>query len=258
MKNFLTLFQKEMLESKRNGKWIWLPVVMMILGVSQPISTYYMPQIIEKAGNLPVGAKIEFPVPTGAEVLAATLSQYGTIGTLLFVLATMGIISHERQNNVLTLIMARPVSAFQYIASKWSSQVIIALSSLFLSYVLTWYYTNLLFSPVPWIDVLTSFLIYSLWIIFILTFTIWIATLLRNTGGIAGVSLTFLAALSLLTGLITKYMKWSPATLRNGATSILMHNQSNDIFLLPIFTTILSSIILLALAVFTFRRLERF
>ncbi|WP_400245251.1 ABC transporter permease [Niallia sp. JL1B1071] len=258
MRNFLTLFQKEMLESKRNGKWIWLPVVMMILGVSQPITTYYMPQIIEKAGNLPEGTKIEFPVPTGAEVLAATLSQYGTIGTLLFVLATMGIISHERQNNVLILIMARPVSAFQYIACKWSSQVIIALTSLFLSYVLTWYYTNLLFLPVRWIDALTSFLIYSLWIIFILTFTIWLGTLLRNTGGIAGVSLTFLAVLSLLTGLITKYMKWSPATLRNEATSILMHNQSIDTFLLPVFSTIGLSVILFVLAVFTFRRLERF
>ena len=191
-------------------------------------------------------------------MLAATLSQYGTIGTLLFVLATMGIISHERQNNVLTLIMARPVSAFQYIASKWSSQVIIALSSLFLSYVLTWYYTNLLFSPVRWMDVLTSFLIYCLWIIFILTFTIWLGTLLKNTGGIAGVSLTFLATLSLLTGLITKYMKWSPATLRNQATSILMNSNSPDTFLLPVFTTIGLSVILLALAVYTFKRFERF
>ncbi|EOR20763.1 ABC transporter permease subunit [Cytobacillus oceanisediminis] len=258
MKNFITLFQKEMLESKRNGKWIWLPVVIMILGISQPITTYYMPQIIEKAGNLPEGAKIEFPVPTGAEVLAATLSQYGTIGTLLFVLATMGVISQERQNNVLTLIMARPVTAFQYIASKWSSQVIIALTSLFSSYVLTWYYTNLLFSPVRWIDVLISFLIYSLWIIFILTFTIWLGTFLRNSGGIAGVSITLLAALSLLTGLATKYMKWSPATLRDQATSILIDQKNLDTFFLPVFSTIILSIILFALAVNTLKRFEHF
>lgn len=258
MKNFLTLFQKEMLESIRNGKWIWLPVVIMILGISQPITTYFMPQIIEKAGNLPTGAKIEFPVPSGPEVLAATLSQYGTIGTLLFVLAAMGIISHERHNNVLSLIMARPVSAFEYIASKWSSQVIISLSSLFLSYALTWYYTNLLFSPVSFGDVLTSFLIYSLWVIFTLTFTIWLGTLLRNIGGIAGVSLIFLAALSLLTGVVSKYMKWSPATLRNEATRILMHDQNFDKLLLPFISTVTLSTILFALTVFTFRRFERF
>ena len=92
MKNFLTLFKKEMKESLRNGKWIWLPIVLIIIGISQPITNYYMPQILEAAGNLPEGAVIDFPTPTGEEVLMGTMSQYGMIGTLLFVLATMGVI----------------------------------------------------------------------------------------------------------------------------------------------------------------------
>ena len=55
------------------------------------------------------------------------MSQYGTIGTLLFVLATMGVISQERQNGSLTLVMVRPVSAFQYIGSKYAAQLFILL-----------------------------------------------------------------------------------------------------------------------------------
>ena len=61
MNNFLILFKKEMKESMRNGKWIWIPVVFMIIGVSQPLTSYYMPQILEAAGNLPDGAVIEIP-----------------------------------------------------------------------------------------------------------------------------------------------------------------------------------------------------
>ena len=107
MRNFIILFKKEMKESMRNGKWIWLPIVLMIIGIMQPITSYYMPQILEMAGNLPEGAVIDIPMPSGEEVLISTFSQYGTIGTLLFVLALMNVISQERQNG-LVFVVVRP------------------------------------------------------------------------------------------------------------------------------------------------------
>ena len=258
MKNMLVLLRKEMVESMKNGKWIWLPIVFVIIGITQPISSYYMPQIIEMAGNLPEGAKIELPTPTGEEVLAGTLGQYGTIGTLLFVLATMGVISNERQNGSLTLVMVRPVSATQYILSKWLGQLILTLSALFLSYGLTWYYTNLLFNQVSWSAFISSFLVYSLWIVFLVSVTIMLGTVLTNNGGIAGSSISFLAALSLITGLLTRFMEWSPATLRDQATNILVHQEVLDTFLLAISSTIGLSAVFVALAVISFKRLERF
>src|SRR4051812_42351190 len=192
MNNFLILLKKEMKESIRNRKWIWLPVVFILIGVSQPLTMYYMPQILDAAGNLPDGAVIEIPTPTGEEVLLSTMSQYGTIGTLLFVLATMGVISQERQNGSLMLVMVRPVNVLQYIGSKFVAQLIILLVSLAASYVVSWYYTNLLFNPVSWNLMLSSLVVYSLWIVFIVAVTILVGTLLRNSGGIAGVSVLFL------------------------------------------------------------------
>jgi ABC-2 type transport system permease protein len=126
-----------MKESIRNGKWIWLPVVFILIGVSQPLTMYYMPQILDAVGNLPDGAVIEIPTPTGEEVLLSTMSQYGTIGTLLFVLSTMGVISQERQNGSLMLVLVRPVNALQYIGSKFVAQLIILLVSLAASYVVS-------------------------------------------------------------------------------------------------------------------------
>src|SRR5690606_23959216 len=150
MRNFIILLKKEMKESLRNGKWIWLPVVMMIMGIMQPITSYYMPQILEIAGNLPEGAVIDIPTPSGEEVLISTLSQYGTIGTLLFVLALMNVISQERQTGAIVFVVVRPVSALQYIASKFIGQLFILLVALAAGYLFTWYYTNLLFNYVPW------------------------------------------------------------------------------------------------------------
>jgi ABC-2 type transport system permease protein len=258
MKNFLILFNKEMKESLRNGKWIWLPIVLMIIGVSQPLTSYYMPQILEAAGNLPEGAVIDIPTPTGEEVLIGTLSQYGTIGSLLFVLSMMGVISQERQNGSLTLVMVRPVSAIQYIGSKFLAQLSILFSSLAASYLLTWYYTNFLFNYVSWQLMLTSFLVYSLWIVFIAAVTIFAGTLLRSSGGIAGASILFLSLISLLTTLLPKYMKWSPASLREQASILLMEGPWDSASWLVVYSAIGLSLLLFSLAVFSFKRFESF
>jgi ABC-2 type transport system permease protein len=258
MKNFLVLFKKEMKESLRNGKWIWLPIVLMIIGISQALTNYYMPHILEAAGNLPEGTVIDIPTPTGEEVLIGTLSQYGTIGSLLFVLAIMGVISHERQNGSLMLVMVRPVSAIQYIGSKFLAQLSILFAALASSYLLTWYYTNLLFNYVPWKLMVGSLAVYSLWIVFSIAVTIFAGTIMRNNGGIAGVSILFLSLLSLLSTLLPKYMKWSPANLRAQASTLLLEGPWDSTSWLVVYSTIGLSFLLFGLAVFSFRRFENY
>ena len=258
MKNFLTLFKKEMKEGLRSGKWIWLPIVMMIIGMTQPITSYYMPQILEAAGNLPEGAVIEIPTPTGEEVLMGTLSQYGTMGTLLFVLATMGVIAQERQNGSLMLVMVRPVNAFQYIASKCAAQLCILLAALWASYLLTWYYTNILFSSVPWDRMLGSLVVYSLWIVFIVVVTVLFGTLLKSSGGIAGASILLLAVFSLATTLFPKYTEWSPGNLRAQASVILLEGEWVSSIWTVVWSTLGISAVLFGLAVYFFKRIESF
>ncbi len=258
MNNFLILLKKEMKESIRNGKWIWLPVVFILIGVSQPLTMYYMPQILDAAGNLPKGAVIEIPTPTGEEVLLSTMSQYGTIGTLLFVLATMSVISQERQNGSLMLVMVRPVNALQYIGSKFVAQLIILLVSLAASYVVSWYYTNLLFNPVSWNLMLSSLVVYSLWIVFIVAVTILVGTLLRNSGGIAGMSVLFLSILSIFTTFFPKYMEWSPGNLRTEASSILLEGQWVSSVWSVMFSTLGLSVLLVGLAILSFKKIESF
>lgn len=258
MKNFMTLFHKELVESLRNGKWIWLPIAFIIIGISQPLANYYMPQILKSAGNMPEGTVIEIPTPTGEEVLSSTLSQFGSIGTLLFVLAAMGVIANERQNGSLTLVMVRPVSPFQYIVSKWAALLLISIVSLFLSYGLTWYYTNLLFNPVKWDAMLLSFAVYSLWVVFIISITILIGTVLKSAGGIAGVSILILGGLSLASGLFTKYTVWSPSNLRLQASGVLLEGELLENGWIVTGTTLGLSVLLIVIAALNFRRFEQF
>ncbi len=258
MRNFMILFKKEMKESVRSGKWIWLPIVLIVIGISQPLTSYYMPQLLEMAGNLPEGAVIDIPMPSGAEVLMGTMSQYGTIGTLLFVLALMNVISQERQTGSLSFVMMRPVSATEYMASKYMAQLCILLVSLAASYLLAWYYTNILFDQVSWNLMVVSFVVYSLWIVFLTAVTLFVGTLLRNSGGIAGVSVIFLAVMSLLTTLLPKYMEWNPANLRAEASIILLEGEWQRSTSLVAISTIALSLLFFWLAVYAFKKFERF
>jgi ABC-2 type transport system permease protein len=254
MNRFLTLLHKEILELVRNGKWIWLPVVLMIIGNSQPLTSYYMPQILDMAGNLPEGASITIPTPTGEEVLSGALSQYGTIGTLLFVLATMNVIAQERQNGSITLVMVRPVNEWQYLGSKTVAQLALLLLSLLLSYCLTWYYTNLLFTPVDWKLMISSLVIYCFWIPFVVSVTIFVGTILQHNGGIAGVSILFLSLISLLTSLLPKFMDWSPGNIRGEATKLLVEQQWTESAWGVIGSTTILSLLLFIAGVMVLKR----
>ncbi|RST76427.1 ABC transporter permease [Siminovitchia acidinfaciens] len=258
MSTFITLFKKEWLEAWRDKKLIWLPVVLCLLAVSQPISTYFMPEILEMAGNLPEGAVIDIPVPSGEEVLAGTLSQFGMIGTAIFVLSAMGVVSNERNSGSLSLLMARPVDPFIFIASKWAAQALIFLLSFALSYGLAYYYTNLLFNQVDIQRFISSFGVYSLWILFTLSITLLLGTIMKKNGGIAGMSIMTVAGLSIIGSLFPKFMGWSPSNAQNQAGSMLMSGKWEDSFGLMLSVSIALIVGLVIFTSFAFKKYESY
>lgn len=258
MNTFLVLFKKEMLEAWRDKKLIWLPIVMSILAISQPISLYYMPEILEKAGNFPEGAVIKLPVPTGAEVLAGTLSQFGTIGTAIVILSVMGSIAHERNSGSLSLLMARPVQPLQYIGSKWAAHAVILIFSFSLGYFLAYYYTNLLFSTVEMKRFFASLTMYSVWILFTMTITLFAGTMFKKIGGIAGASLLTVVIFTLFGSLFPKFMGWSPSNAQAQASSYLMTGRWAETFDFMVFSSIALIVIIFLLATVRFKRYESY
>lgn len=72
---WMTLFQKELLENWRNKKWIWVPLVMILISIMDPLTTYYLPQIIDSVGGVPEGTTFELPEFAPPEVMMMSLSQ---------------------------------------------------------------------------------------------------------------------------------------------------------------------------------------
>lgn len=51
MNNSIVLIKKECVQMLRDFKIIWLPIVFIFLGATQPIVTHYLPSILEALGG---------------------------------------------------------------------------------------------------------------------------------------------------------------------------------------------------------------
>lgn len=256
MKQWMVLFQKEWLEMLRNYKLIWLPLVFILFGVLKPVTSYYMPQILESLGELPEGTVIEMPVPSSEEVLVATLADYSQLGILILVLAFMGVIATERRSGVASLILVKPVSFVSFITAKWTAMLILTWISLALGLVASWYYTYVLIGTVEWQHLLFSYFTYGLWLAFVITLTLFYSSLLKSTGVIAFLSIFSIIGLSVITGIFSQWMEWSPGQLSSHAHFILLVGEAREYLLLSSIVTILAIILLQVLSSYFLRRKE--
>jgi ABC-2 type transport system permease protein len=256
MSQWMTLFQKEMLEMWRNFKWIWVPITFILLGVSEPVSSYYLPQIIKSFGGLPEGAIIDIPSPTAGAVLASGLSQYSTLGVLIIVLGTMGVIAGERKSGVAAMILVKPVSYLSYITSKWAGSLLLVWFSLFIGYLSTWYYTGQLFEWVAFGEFFQSFVLYGLWLTVILTVTVFFSSALLSPGMAGFVSLSLALVVSIISGALSHLLVWSPSQLTSYAGALLTTGVVPDDTLPACLIGILLIVILLWFSVFLFKKKE--
>lgn len=226
MNGFGILLHKEWREAVRSAKLIWLPAVFLLLGIIQPLTAKFMPDILASAGNLPEGTVIQIPVPTPGEVMAQTISQFGTMGLLAVCLAFMGTIAGEKRNGTADWILVKPVSPIAYVSSKWVMLCMIIAFSFGLGFGGAWYYTNLLIGIPNSGDVLFSALLYYVWLVFIGTVTIMSSALLGSPAAAAFVALGGAIVLQLVRGIFENKLSWLPSGLDAAAMSELTTGNS--------------------------------
>ncbi|MCA1032075.1 ABC transporter permease [Bacillus timonensis] len=256
MKQWVVLFRKEWIEMVRNFKLIWMPLIFILLGLLQPITSYYLPTILESAGDLPEGAVIDIPLPSSEEVIIQTLGQYSQIGVLILALAFMGIIAGERNSGVAGMVLVKPVSYTNYITAKWLSATLVGLLSYFLGMLAAWYYTILLIGEIVFADFMSGTIVYGIWLLFLITLTVLFSSFFKSGGLVAFFTIVCAIALSAVTALAKKWMLWSPANLSNYANSIILTGNTGEHFILVLITSIVLILIFLLLSIQLFQRKE--
>jgi ABC-2 type transport system permease protein len=243
MTKWLILFRKEWLEMIRSYKIVWLPISFIVLGASQPIATYFMPDILSSAGNMPEGAILSFPTPKPFEVMASSLQQFGVIGLLLIALSNMSALSLERSSGTAAMILVKPVSFVSFVTAKWAAILSLSMVSFLFGYSAAWYYTIALFDSVRWLEVLLSALLFALWLGFVGTLALMFSSLIRSAAAAAFSALATAALLSIVSSTLPFKQVWNPGrlpTLAAGSLDAAQHinNSSLSVWLTVIVTAV--------------------
>ena len=187
MKQFVILMQKEWRENVRNYKIYWIPAIFILLGITEPVVNYFLPQILESSGGLPEGAVFELPTPLPEQIVTAVMEQFQTIGIVVLILAYMGTIAGERKSGTATLLYVRPLSFPAYFLSKWVMASVVSLAGIWFGFLAGYYYTLLFFGNLEVIKLLQMMGTYSVWVLLILTVVLTASAALPN-GGLAAAS----------------------------------------------------------------------
>ncbi|MBA9084781.1 ABC-2 type transport system permease protein [Fontibacillus solani] len=252
MRQAWLMYRKELLGMARSYQLLWIPVVFMLLVVMQPVTSYYMPDILAASGSVPEELVADFPIPGPAEVMASVLGQYSTFGVFVLVIAGMKIVSGERYGGTAALVLVRPISSASFILAKWAGQMTLLILSFTISYAAAWYYTVQLLGHVPWREGLAAGGLYMMWLAFAISLTILLSTLLRGIA-VAMISLLMMFALSLVQNLAPSWFSWSPAGLLKLAAATILGAPVEAIYY-PIIMTLLLCVVCIGIAIWSLRR----
>ncbi|MFI2129487.1 ABC transporter permease [Lysinibacillus fusiformis] len=221
---FFALSKKEVTQMTKEFKIVWLPIVFILLGLTQPIMMYYMPVILQSMGGVE-GIMIDptLAKPEGSEVLATTLSsQFDQLGIIILAVATMSIIQGEKANGMMAFILTRPVSISSYLNSKIIVHYLVAVLCIALGYGMSYGYTSFLFTAVPVSHALLALLFYCVWLLFVITFVAMMSTFFNSSAFIALASIVVLFICRFIAGLHPLLDVVNPASNSLHATTILM------------------------------------
>jgi len=251
---WMTLFKKEMMENWRNKKWIWVPIVFILLGMFDPLTNYYMPQIIESIGGMPDGTVIEFPEYSPAEVIFIALGQFSSLGILVIILIGMGTVAGERKNGIMELILVKPVSYRHYITAKWTALLALVWTALILGLTASWYYTVILFGELPVLSLVKIIFFYGLWVTLVATIVIFYNAFVKTPGLVAFLSIATIILMSAVTQMFGRFLEWSPNNISAHIFESLMMGKVTEDLMATALVTIGLIIILLVGAIYLFRK----
>ncbi|MDN5709825.1 MAG: ABC transporter permease [Planococcus sp. (in: firmicutes)] len=224
MTNFYTLTRTELAEAAKEYKFIWLTLFFVILGVTQPLVNNYMAVILENVGGAD-GITIDpnRPVPSSGEVLLSTISgQFNQIGLIILIISFMGLIAADRNSGMQDFILTRPVSIPSYLLSKLAGHWLISMFAISIGAAISYGYTIFLFGSFPFPDFLLFLLMYSLWILYVVSLAILISTFIKGPILIAVTTIAVSIFLILIKSFNHLVFQLSPGGVLNVAENQLL------------------------------------
>jgi len=141
MKAFTAFVKKEFLEGMRTYRLIVLAVVMIILGIMNPLIAKLLPEILGGI-DLGGGIMIELPEPTALDSWTQFYSNVGQMGMLALIISFSGIMANELSRGTLVNLLTKGLKRYKVILAKFFTASVIWTGSYLLCLAVCYMYTE--------------------------------------------------------------------------------------------------------------------
>jgi ABC-type transport system involved in multi-copper enzyme maturation permease subunit len=208
---FATLFRKEMTEWLRGR-------AALIIGARSIASGFFttlIPFVVKASGEAAQGPPLSMD-PTVNVLLGW---KGGQTVAIIAILATMALLSAERDRGTLAWIMSNPVSPTSVIAAKFlAAFVVVATSVVVVPLAISVGVATIAYGEVPDLATVGLFgLLFLTMPIFYIGLTVALGTVIKSTAGVAGVAFLVMFVPAVLGGLVPIIGEISPTSVGNWA-----------------------------------------
>ncbi len=225
MHGYRQVLEKEVIESWRTYRLVYLCALFVVIGIAAPVITRYLPDLA--AAFLPDGEIVvgETAAPDVVDLLLSTLLSAGALAAVLM---TMGAVAGEKERGTAWLILSKPVSRAAFLSAKLVALGMIFALATGLAMIAAWLYSSLFFGQVPILPWAQMAFIAWLAIMVYVSITFLGSVVAASPLGAAGFGLAAIVGLSLASA-VTGLTPWLPTGLEDVARAVVLEEASADL-----------------------------
>ncbi len=254
MSGFGLLLRKELLEQTRTMRLYVVAIVFALFAIVSPLTAKYLPDIVKALAGSQVSLVGLIPTPTVGDAVDQFLKNLTQFGVLIAILLAMGTVAGEKDRGTAAFILTKPVSRGAFLAAKLVAISGTLLVSTAVAGILGYYYTAVLFEPLPALGYAAMCALLWLSLVVFAALTFLGSTLTSSSAAGAGIGVLFLVVTGIVSALPTvgRYM---PEMLAGPARALAMGQASGDV-VGPVAVNVAIALAAGGLAWLAFRRQE--
>ncbi|MEZ5126411.1 MAG: ABC transporter permease subunit [Thermoleophilia bacterium] len=253
MTGFRAFLAKEFAETMHTWR-IWvLPGFLLFSAISSPILTYFTPALMDALGSQGTGIAITVPDPTASAAYLEYIGNLFELVMLAMVIAYGGIVNSEVRSGTGALTLAKPLSRHAFVLGKWVSQLAVLLVAASLATAVCVGVTAVVLDSGPALALVAAAGLWFAYAVLMLSVMVLLSVAFRAPAAASGAGVGAYLSLVVL-GQFPRLAEVTPAELPTAATDRIQGIPA--IWVTPLLTTVVASLVLLLAALWLFSRRE--
>jgi ABC-2 type transport system permease protein len=235
----------ELVRAWRTGRLVVLLAAFVIVGLGDPVLTYYLPELVR--GGPRDGVHVVLPRQTALDGITGVAGSLAELGTLVVAIVAAASLVFDGRPALAAFYRTRLRRPVRLVLPRYLVITGVTVTALVAGTLAAWYETTVLLGAVPAADLAGGFALETLWFCFVTSLVLGFASVVRSAGAAVGSAIALLLALALL-GSVSVISSWLPTRLAASLPDLISPNAAGDIWR-AVIVAAAAAVVLVAVAV---------